>query len=71
MDQERKGPKEPKDPMLDVPAEANREKHINYLSDEDREPSRDEQQERRQDSERRRQWEEGLRAGREEKNRAC
>ncbi|TCZ74094.1 hypothetical protein [Flaviaesturariibacter aridisoli] len=58
---------QPKDPMLDVPAEANRQKHINFLDDDER-PDSSDREERARDQERRRQWEEGLRAGRESSN---
>ncbi|RYZ19580.1 MAG: hypothetical protein EOO16_19545 [Chitinophagaceae bacterium] len=59
---------QPKDPMLDVPAEANRQKHINFLDNDEERPDSSDREERARDEERRRQWEEGLRAGRESSN---
>ena len=49
------------DPALDVPANANTEKHVNYPAVEDEA----DRQEKVQNSPRREAWEEGLRDGRE------
>lgn len=54
------------DPSLDVPAEANREKHINFPDVEEESRGRSEHKSDAADAERRRQWEEGLQEGRKE-----
>lgn len=50
-----------KDRHLDVPAEANRDRHHNYRADEEAEGHED----NRHLTERQKQWKEGLREGRE------
>jgi hypothetical protein len=56
-----------KDPKLEAPADANRDKHVNYRASE--EEGRDVNSHEGQDDysrERREQWERGLREGREQ-----
>lgn len=53
---------EPKDISLDIPAEANREKHIDFLESDN--PSGDSGQ-TKEDKERRKEWEDGMREGEE------
>lgn len=60
---------ENKDKRLDIPAEANREKHINFMDAEEKTASENVSEENRfggskEDEERRRQWQEGLNEGR-------
>ena len=57
------------DPRLDIPAEANREKHLNFMEAEERTVSdnvsdSDRFGSTKEDEERRRQWQEGLEEGR-------
>lgn len=57
------------DKRLDIPAEANREKHINFLDAEERTGSGNESDDKRfgstkEDADRRKQWEQGLEEGR-------
>jgi hypothetical protein len=60
--------KEPKDPALDVPSEANREKHINFLEEEEKSSQFvggvDTQSEK--DNERKKEWERGIEAGKQQ-----
>ena len=54
---------------LDIPAEANREKHINFMDAEEKPASENIADDKRfggskEDEERRRQWQEGLEEGR-------
>lgn len=65
---ENKKQQAPLDPHLDVPAEANTEKHINFLDDEGPGQGED-REERHRNEERRRQWENGLEKGRENRSR--
>jgi hypothetical protein len=54
------------DPNLDTPSEANRQKHINFLDDENE--VEEEQNRKRNDEfseERQKQWKEGIAAGKE------
>ena len=58
------------DKRLDIPAEANREKHINFLDAEERTASQNVSDDKRsgstkEDEDRRKQWEQGLNEGRE------
>lgn len=56
------------DRHLDVPAEANRDKHMNYLDEESRDESHsgDERTSHtKEEQDRRREWEEGLKEGRQ------
>jgi hypothetical protein len=55
----------PKDPSLDVPAEANRGKHINYTEEEGAQHARAHVGPDSDANDRRDQWERGLREGRE------
>jgi hypothetical protein len=62
---------EKKDPRLDIPAEANREKHLNFMEAEERTASdgasdSDRFGSTKEDEERRRQWQEGIEEGRKE-----
>jgi hypothetical protein len=60
--------KAPKDPALDVPSEANREKHINFLEEEEKASQiggADTQSEK--NDERKKEWERGIEAGKREK----
>lgn len=57
------------DKRLDIPAEANREKHINFLDAEERTSSENVSDDKRfggtkEDEKRRKQWEQGLEEGR-------
>ncbi|HEV7330989.1 MAG TPA: hypothetical protein VGN63_08125 [Flavisolibacter sp.] len=57
------------DKRLDIPAEANREKHINFMDAEEKTASENVSDENRfgaskEDEERRKQWQEGLEEGR-------
>ena len=57
------------DPRLDIPAEANREKHINFLDAEDNTSAEnisdnDHFGSTEEDQERRKQWQQGLEEGR-------
>ncbi|HEY0066222.1 MAG TPA: hypothetical protein VGB46_02630 [Flavisolibacter sp.] len=54
------------DPHLDIPSEANREKHINFLDEEDNNNNRGSQEHDRFVEERRKEWQKGLSAGRNE-----
>jgi hypothetical protein len=59
-----------KDQRLDIPAEANREKHINFMDAEEKTSSgnisdSDRFGSTKEDAERRRQWQEGLEEGRQ------
>jgi hypothetical protein len=60
--------KMPKDPALDVPSEANREKHINFLEEEEKASQFiggvDTQNEK--NDERKKEWERGIEEGKEE-----
>ena len=63
-----------KDPQLDVPAEANREKHINFLDAEEKTAAENISENDRfgstkKDNERRKQWQQGLEGGRKESQR--
>lgn len=51
-----------KDPHLDIPSEANREKHINFLKAEEDNPERT-RDHKTDNSNRREQWKEGLEEG--------
>ena len=58
-----------KDPRLDVPAEANREKHINFMDAEEKTAAGNVSEEDRfgstkEDTERRKEWQQGLEEGR-------
>jgi hypothetical protein len=58
-----------KDPRLDVPAEANREKHINFMDAEEKTADEnvadgDRFGSTKEDAERRKQWQQGLEEGR-------
>ena len=53
-----------RDRHLDVPAEANRDRHHNYGADE----QADDNKEERDLTERQKQWKEGIREGREARN---
>ncbi len=58
-----------KDPRLDIPAEANREKHINFMDAEERTSTENISDDNRfgstkEDEERRKQWQQGLEEGR-------
>ena len=57
------------DKHLDIPAEANREKHISFMDAEERTANENNSDDRRtggtkKDAERRKQWEQGLEDGR-------
>jgi hypothetical protein len=52
------------DPRLDVPSEANREKHINFLDEEEKSANAGNEKHRDEFSEeRRKQWEQGIAEG--------
>ena len=59
----------PKDPHLDVPSEANRDKHINFLEEEEKEEqvSGEARKQNEEVTERRKEWERGIEAGKEER----
>jgi hypothetical protein len=61
--------KTPKDPALDVPSEANREKHINFLEEEEKasQITGDVDTHKEKNDERKKEWERGIEAGRREK----
>ena len=62
-----------KDKQIDIPSEANREKHINFLEAEERTSGNKSSDKERfghtdEDEKRREQWQKGLREGEEAKN---
>jgi hypothetical protein len=54
-------PEKPKDRHLDIPSEANQDKHANFFDDDAGEQKED----RRINKERKEQWEQGLREGKQ------
>lgn len=59
------------DPRLDIPAEANREKHINFMDAEEKSASESVSDDKRfgntkEDEDRRKQWQQGVEDGRKE-----
>jgi hypothetical protein len=63
--------KSQQDPQLDTPAEANTEKHINFLEVEEKSVGRREKDNRDDFADdRKKQWEQGLKEGEEERNRS-
>lgn len=53
---------QPPDRGLDIPSEASRDKHVNFLADDD---GSNVNKAGREDKDRRKQWEDGLKEGRE------
>lgn len=57
-----------KDRHLDIPSEANRDKHINFLDAEDTSGDDDSGRKDKETEERQRQWKEGIEAGKKARN---
>ena len=63
MKDEKQTQQEPIDPNLDIPAEASRNKHINFLDAENENSTKANHDRDDITTERRKQWQEGLREG--------
>lgn len=68
MKEDTKRQEAPKDVALDVPAEANTEKHINFLKEEEDSSSKTGATVDAFTAERQKQWQEGLEAGKQARN---
>ena len=67
MKQDKQNPQD-KDRHLDVPAEANRDSHINFMDLEDTEDNSSSRHKDSETTERQKQWKEGLEEGRKSRD---